>query len=51
MNSDINKKPSKAVLEKRLEQAEEDMLKHLENEKNQKSKLTDEIDVLKKIKK
>ena len=39
------------VLEKRLEQAEEDMLKHLENEKNQKSKLTDEIDVLKKIKK
>ena len=31
------------ILEKRLEKAEEDMLKHFEKEKNQKSKPTDEI--------
>lgn len=40
-----------SILEKKLKKAEEDMLKHLENETIQKVKLTDEINVLKNIKK
>ena len=39
------------ILEKRLEKAEEDMFKQFEEEKKQKSKLTDEINLLKSIKK